>query len=226
MVMSMVRTAVAAGMIGSAGIFCAVSVWGAGSPPAAADITDLSAQRGGFGGGGRGGGGGGRGGGFGGGGRGGGGFGIGGGGGARFGTGGGGGARFGGPGGGARFGVRSGGPRYGVPGGGPRFGVRSGGPRYGVRSGGPRYGVRGGGPRYVVRGGRRIGLAPAHVRPGTRVVVRTGRGHRWRWRGRLWHSYGYITLARPYCTGFTPDGCYRRWIWTPVGYRCVKFCPW
>ena len=35
---------------------------------------------------------------------------------------------------------------------------------------------RQGGPRFVTRGGRRIAVAPAHVRPGHRVVVRHGQG--------------------------------------------------
>ena len=173
MLTHIVRTAIAAGMLGSAAIFGAAAVLGAGPltnkqlhTPAsqAAAVTDLSAQRGGRGGGGGGG--------------------VrGGGGGARIGVGGGGGARF------------------SIPsGGGARFGVRSGSPR--------------------------IGLAPSGVRTGGRVIVRAGNWQRWRWRGRHWRSYGVLYLARPYCTGFTPDGCYRRWILTPVGYQCVKFCPW
>ena len=91
--------------------------------------------------------------------------------------------------------------------------------------GGPRFVGPRGGPRFVTRGGRRIAVAPATCDLAT-ASLRHGHGHRWRWRGRWWHSYGYIAFARPYCTGFTYDGCYRRWILTPVGYRCAKFCPW
>jgi hypothetical protein len=35
-----------------------------------------------------------------------------------------------------------------------------------------------------------------------------------------------LPLARPVCAGPTPDGCFRRWIVTDFGPRCVKFCPW
>lgn len=205
--MSIVRTAIVAGTIGSAAIFSASIVLGTG--PASGkmpgntltgtDVTDISDAKGGGGGGGRGGGGG-----FGGGGRGGGGF--------------GGGGRGGG------FAPGGGGARFGIGGGGPRYGIRSGGgPGYVVRGGGSRYIVRGGSPRFVVRSGRRVAVAPARL---GRVAVRTHRVHRIRFRGRLWTSYGYLYVARPYCTGYTPDGCFRRWIYTPVGYRCVKFCPW
>jgi len=201
MSISIARTAIAAGIIGAAAIFSASIVLGAG--PASGKMpgntltgTDVTDISGAKGGGGGGGGGRGGGGGFGGGGRGGGGFAPG--------------------GGGARFGIGGGG-------GGPRFGIRGGGPGYMVRGGSPRFIVRGGSPRFVVRSGRRVAIAPARL---GRVAVRTHRVHRIRFRGRLWTSYGYLYVARPYCTGYTPDGCFRRWIYTPIGYRCVKFCPW
>jgi hypothetical protein len=41
---------------------------------------------------------------------------------------------------------------------------------------------------------------------------------------------GYVTLARPYCRGLTPEGCTLRWQEVPLDgggadWQCVQFCP-
>ena len=48
--------------------------------------------------------------------------------------------------------------------------------------------------------------------------------------GSYWYPDGYVSVARPYCSGVTPDGCRLDWRMVPFegggeDWQCVQFCP-
>lgn len=82
------------------------------------------------------------------------------------------------------------------------------------------------GPNRSVVGPNRIVVGPSHIIRSPRIGVTSVGWRRWHWQGRYWNFNGYLGLAESYCTGYTVDDCYRRWIETEDGFECVKFCPW
>jgi hypothetical protein len=74
------------------------------------------------------------------------------------------------------------------------------------------------GPRYVWWGGYRRAFVPLAVLG----IVAIG--------GSYWYPDGYVSVAQPYCTGYTPDGC--QLTWRMVDFdgggqapQCVQYCP-
>ncbi len=74
------------------------------------------------------------------------------------------------------------------------------------------------GPRYVWWGGYRRAFVPLAVL-GIAAIA-----------GSYWYPDGYVSVAQPYCTGYTPDGC--QLTWRMVGFegggeapQCVQYCP-
>ena len=48
--------------------------------------------------------------------------------------------------------------------------------------------------------------------------------------GSYWYPDGYVSVAQPYCTGFTPDGCQLTWRMVDfegggAAPQCVQYCP-
>lgn len=127
------------------------------------------------------------------------------------------------------------------------------------RPAGPRVVAPGAAPRVVApRGTRNVTAARLRgvpVRGAGRAVVRGHRYSAWRsgyrvrhgggWRtfvalGTLgaiaigatqYYPYAYISAPRPYCEGFTEDGCELRWqdvetVEGDIVSQCVAYCPW
>jgi hypothetical protein len=74
------------------------------------------------------------------------------------------------------------------------------------------------GPRFVWWGGYRRAFVPLTVLG----IAAIG--------GSYWYPDGYVSVAQPYCSGFTPDGC--QLTWRMVGFdgggeapQCVQYCP-
>jgi hypothetical protein len=74
------------------------------------------------------------------------------------------------------------------------------------------------GPRYVWWGGYRRAFVPLAVLG----IAAIG--------GSYWYPDGYVSVAQPYCTGYTPDGC--QLTWRMVDFegggqapQCVQYCP-
>jgi Beta/Gamma crystallin len=74
------------------------------------------------------------------------------------------------------------------------------------------------GPRFVWWGGYRRAFVPLAVLG----IAAIG--------GSYWYPDGYVSVAQPYCTGYTPDGC--QLTWRMVGFdgggeapQCVQYCP-
>jgi Beta/Gamma crystallin len=74
------------------------------------------------------------------------------------------------------------------------------------------------GPRFVWWGGYRRAFVPLAVLG----IVAIG--------GSYWYPDGYVSVAQPYCTGLTPDGC--QLTWRMVDFegggeapQCVQYCP-
>jgi hypothetical protein len=74
------------------------------------------------------------------------------------------------------------------------------------------------GPRYVWWGGYRRAFVPLAVLG----LVAIG--------GSYWYPDGYVSVAQPYCGGYTPDGC--QLTWRMVDFegggeapQCVQYCP-
>jgi beta/gamma crystallin len=74
------------------------------------------------------------------------------------------------------------------------------------------------GPRFVWWGGYRRAFVPLAVLG----IAAIG--------GSYWYPDGYVSVAQPYCTGYTPDGCQLNW--RMVGFegggeapQCVQYCP-
>jgi hypothetical protein len=74
------------------------------------------------------------------------------------------------------------------------------------------------GPRYVWWGGYRRAFVPLAVLG----IVAIG--------GSYWYPDGYVSVAQPYCTGYTPDGCQLTWRMVDfdgggAAPQCVQYCP-
>ena len=74
------------------------------------------------------------------------------------------------------------------------------------------------GPRFVWWGGYRRAFVPLTVLG----IAAIG--------GSYWYPDGYVSVAQPYCSGYTPDGC--QLTWRMVGFdgggeapQCVQYCP-
>ncbi|HEY1474499.1 MAG TPA: beta/gamma crystallin-related protein [Pseudolabrys sp.] len=90
---------------------------------------------------------------------------------------------------------------------------------------------------------------PGRINKGPYVNINVNRGPYRLWRGNRWVTfvgfgtlaailvgadyydpYGYVAIARPYCEGFTDDGCQLRWQTVALeedgdDWQCVQFCP-
>jgi Beta/Gamma crystallin len=74
------------------------------------------------------------------------------------------------------------------------------------------------GPRYVWWGGYRRAFIPLAALG----IVAIG--------GSYWYPDGYVSVAQPYCTGLTPDGCQLNWRMVDFdggggAPQCVQYCP-
>jgi hypothetical protein len=74
------------------------------------------------------------------------------------------------------------------------------------------------GPRFVWWGGYRRAFVPLTLLG----IAAIG--------GSYWYPDGYVSVAQPYCSGYTPDGC--QLTWRMVGFegggeapQCVQYCP-
>ena len=74
------------------------------------------------------------------------------------------------------------------------------------------------GPRFVWWGGYRRAFVPLAVLG----IAAIG--------GSYWYPDGYVSVAQPYCTGLTPDGCQLTWRMVDfdgggAAPQCVQYCP-
>jgi hypothetical protein len=74
------------------------------------------------------------------------------------------------------------------------------------------------GPRFVWWGGYRRAFVPLAVLG----IAAIG--------GSYWYPDGYVSVAQPYCTGYTPDGCQLTWRMVDfdgggAAPQCVQYCP-
>src|SRR5262249_35837094 len=70
--------------------------------------------------------------------------------------------------------------------------------------------------RTVVRRGTVYRGPKGTVYRGTTVRTGATGWRRWHYRGRYWTYAGYLSLSAGACTGYTSNGCYRRWVLTDV----------
>ncbi len=74
------------------------------------------------------------------------------------------------------------------------------------------------GPRYIYVGGARRLFVPLTAL-GVALIG-----------GSYWYADGYVSVDRPYCTGFTPEGCSLQWRMVDLvdggaEPQCVSYCP-